>query len=138
MPELFCGFTRRQGEAPTQYPVACSPQAWAAAAPLLLLRTMLRFEPDIRNGEIRLAPALPDRLSADLASLIGEVVTTERVAIEVEHVESALHIVARGAGDTIVSRAVARSRADWGVEEASGGCDARRKSVRKRSVHGST
>ncbi|WP_031035493.1 LysR substrate-binding domain-containing protein, partial [Streptomyces sp. NRRL WC-3725] len=30
--------------------------------------------------------------------------------IEVEHVESALHIVARGAGDTIVSRAVAHSR----------------------------
>ena len=32
MPELFCGFRRRPGEGPTLYPVACSPQAWAAGA----------------------------------------------------------------------------------------------------------
>ena len=30
LPELFCGFPRRPGEGPTLYPVACSPQAWAA------------------------------------------------------------------------------------------------------------
>src|SRR6266481_6956165 len=30
MPELFCGFPKRPGEAPTLYPVACAPQAWAA------------------------------------------------------------------------------------------------------------
>lgn len=35
---------------------------------------------------------------------------TLSAVIEVEHVEAALHIVARGAGDTIVSRAVAGSR----------------------------
>src|SRR5207247_9926632 len=27
LPELFCGFHRRAGEGPTQYPVACSPKA---------------------------------------------------------------------------------------------------------------
>ncbi|MFQ5749734.1 MAG: glycogen debranching N-terminal domain-containing protein, partial [Planctomycetota bacterium] len=32
LPELFCGFPRRPGEGPTLYPVACSPQSWAAAA----------------------------------------------------------------------------------------------------------
>ena len=32
LPELFCGFTRRRGQGPTFYPVACSPQAWAATA----------------------------------------------------------------------------------------------------------
>ena len=32
LPELFCGFPRRAGAGPTLYPVACSPQAWAAAA----------------------------------------------------------------------------------------------------------
>ena len=31
LPELFCGFERRMGQNPTPYPVACSPQAWAAA-----------------------------------------------------------------------------------------------------------
>ena len=35
LPELFCGFPRREGEGPTLYPVACSPQAWAAAARVL-------------------------------------------------------------------------------------------------------
>ncbi len=30
LPELFCGFPRRPGEAATLYPVACAPQAWAS------------------------------------------------------------------------------------------------------------
>ena len=42
------------------YPTSCSPQAWAAASPLLFLRTLLRFEPDIRNSKLHLAPAVPD------------------------------------------------------------------------------
>ena len=37
LPELFCGFLRRQRKGPTHYPVACSPQAWASAAPFALL-----------------------------------------------------------------------------------------------------
>ncbi len=41
LPELFCGFTRRSPSRPVQYPVACSPQAWAAGAPFLLLQAML-------------------------------------------------------------------------------------------------
>ena len=36
---------------PVSYPTSCSPQAWAAASPLLFLRTLLRFEPDIRTLE---------------------------------------------------------------------------------------
>ena len=41
LPELFCGLPRRPGEGPTLYPVACSPQAWAAGAPFLLLEALL-------------------------------------------------------------------------------------------------
>ncbi|MGH2704093.1 MAG: amylo-alpha-1,6-glucosidase [Actinomycetota bacterium] len=41
LPELFCGFTRRTPTNPVAYPVACSPQAWAAASPFLLLQAML-------------------------------------------------------------------------------------------------
>jgi glycogen debranching enzyme len=41
LPELFCGFERSPGKAPTQYPVACSPQAWAAGAALMLLQSCL-------------------------------------------------------------------------------------------------
>lgn len=41
LPELFCGFTRRTPNRPVRYPVACSPQAWAAGSPFLLLQAML-------------------------------------------------------------------------------------------------
>jgi glycogen debranching enzyme len=46
LPELFCGFARVPGETPTLYPQACSPQAWAAAAPLLCLQACLGLEVD--------------------------------------------------------------------------------------------
>jgi glycogen debranching enzyme len=48
LPELFCGLPRQRAQGPTFYPVACSPQAWAAAAPLLLLQSCLGldFEPN--------------------------------------------------------------------------------------------
>lgn len=47
LPELFCGLSRQRAHGPTFYPVACSPQAWAAAAPLSLLQSCLglEFEP---------------------------------------------------------------------------------------------
>jgi hypothetical protein len=41
LPELFCGFARRPGEGPTLYPVACSPQDWAAGAVFLILESCL-------------------------------------------------------------------------------------------------
>jgi glycogen debranching enzyme len=41
LPELFCGFTRRTPNRPVSYPVACSPQAWAAGSPYLMLQAML-------------------------------------------------------------------------------------------------
>jgi glycogen debranching enzyme len=44
LPELFCGFPRGRGQGPTLYPVACSPQAWAAGAPFLMLQAMLGLE----------------------------------------------------------------------------------------------
>lgn len=46
LPEVFCGFSRRRGESPTLYPTACSPQAWASAAPFLLLQSCLGLQID--------------------------------------------------------------------------------------------
>ncbi len=60
LPELFAGTARDGLSFPVSYPTSCSPQAWAAASPLLFLRTLLRFEPDIRNNKLHLAPAVPD------------------------------------------------------------------------------
>lgn len=46
LPELFTGFARRTVRQPAAYPTSCSPQAWAAAAPLLWLRTLLGVDAD--------------------------------------------------------------------------------------------
>ena len=46
LPELFCGFHRRNGEGPTLYPVACSPQAWAAGVVFQLMQACLRLSID--------------------------------------------------------------------------------------------
>jgi glycogen debranching enzyme len=41
LPELFCGFRRRTGDGPTLYPVACSPQSWAAGSVFMILQASL-------------------------------------------------------------------------------------------------
>jgi glycogen debranching enzyme len=63
LPELFCGFLRRQHHAPTQYPVACSPQAWASATLFALLQATLGLELSAGKREISFyRPMLPDFL----------------------------------------------------------------------------
>ena len=63
LPELFCGFDRRRGKAPTLYPVACAPQAWAAATPFALLQACLGLEVDAASETVRLRqPRLPEFL----------------------------------------------------------------------------
>jgi len=60
LPELFCGFPRRSGAGPTLYPVACSPQAWAAAAVFGMLQACLGLDIDAARSEIVLQrPRLP-------------------------------------------------------------------------------
>ena len=60
LPELYCGFQRGRERGPTLYPVACSPQAWAAGTPLLLLQSSLGLEFDCDRNEILLRnPRLP-------------------------------------------------------------------------------
>lgn len=64
LPELFCGF-QRAGELdrPIPYPVACSPQAWAAATPLLLVQAALGLEADARHHLLKVQhPVLPSWL----------------------------------------------------------------------------
>jgi glycogen debranching enzyme len=64
LPELFCGFARDEAAAPVPYPVACSPQAWAAGAPFLFLTTMLGMHAHADRAELELVhPNLPDWLT---------------------------------------------------------------------------
>ncbi|MDO8483401.1 MAG: glycogen debranching N-terminal domain-containing protein [Candidatus Limnocylindrales bacterium] len=67
LPELFCGFDRASTGSPIAYPVACSPQAWAAGASLMLIRTMLGLQADATNRRLTLdRPILP----ADLTKVV--------------------------------------------------------------------
>jgi glycogen debranching enzyme len=58
LPEVFAGFARDETGAPVEYPTASRPQAWAAGAPLLALRTALGL--DIVDGTLRIDPYLTD------------------------------------------------------------------------------
>lgn len=59
LPELFCGFGRTEFPTPVPYPTSCSPQAWAAAASRLILRSVLQLHPNVSRGEVQLLPTLP-------------------------------------------------------------------------------
>ena len=60
LPELFCGFSRAQGDTPVSYPVACLPQAWAAGSGFMLLKSCLGVSIDGWRNEIHVAhPHLP-------------------------------------------------------------------------------
>jgi glycogen debranching enzyme len=63
LPELFCGFYRRDGEGPVPYPVACSPQSWAAASVFLLLQAILGMKIDAAASRLSFVrPVLPEFL----------------------------------------------------------------------------
>lgn len=57
LPEAFAGYERGLTDYPVQYPTACSPQAWSAGTPLLLLRVMLGLEP--QGEHLIIDPAVP-------------------------------------------------------------------------------
>lgn len=61
LPELFCGFSRAEFAAPVRYPSSCTPQAWAAASPFLLLRALLRFDPELPVRQLFCSPEMPER-----------------------------------------------------------------------------
>jgi glycogen debranching enzyme len=62
LPELLCGIDRDDIRMPVPYPTSCSPQAWAAAAPLLLLRALLGLDPDVPTGTLAASANLPAEL----------------------------------------------------------------------------
>jgi glycogen debranching enzyme len=103
LPELFCGFRRRPGRGPTLYPVACSPQAWAAGAPFQFIQSMLGLEFDYDRRLIVLKdPLVPEflghltvrnlRLGQARADFRVERQTDGRVALQLLAVEGDVEI----------------------------------------------
>ncbi|WP_212832106.1 glycogen debranching N-terminal domain-containing protein [Catellatospora sp. TT07R-123] len=60
LPELYCGFPADVYRPPVPYPTSCSPQAWASAAPLLIVRAFLGLDLDVPRRSIVLRPRLPE------------------------------------------------------------------------------
>jgi glycogen debranching enzyme len=98
LPELFCGFKRRPGEGPTLYPVACSPQSWAAAAVFLLMQSALGLHIDAPRQRVEFTrPHLPAYL--DRVQLKNLVVGNGSVDIVLErHDDDVGLVVARRQG----------------------------------------
>ena len=100
LPELFAGLTSDEIPVPVRYPTSCSPQAWASAAPLLVVRALLGLEPDVPDGRIELDPVLPQgatSLSVADLPLAGTRVTIEidRDAVAVRGLPPGLALIRR-------------------------------------------
>ncbi|MEK6705734.1 MAG: hypothetical protein AABZ06_08095 [Bdellovibrionota bacterium] len=64
MPELYCGFRRRGEAPPIPYQVACKPQAWAAGAVFLMIKSLLGLSMDIDQDYVVLnSPLLTPKVN---------------------------------------------------------------------------
>ena len=101
LPELFSGLSRDELSVPVGYPTSCSPQAWAAASPLLCLRILLRLDPWVPYGKTWLAPRLPDGIG--YLKVEGIPLAGARVTVEVgEGVPDGLAVVGLPAGIELI------------------------------------
>jgi glycogen debranching enzyme len=82
LPELFSGLSRSLFAVPVGYPTSCSPQAWAAASPLLCLRTLLRLDPWVPYGKTWLSPMVPPEIGR--LAVRGIPLAGARVDVEVD------------------------------------------------------
>jgi glycogen debranching enzyme len=91
LPELLCGFSRRPGEGPTLYPVACSPQTWSSVALFLLLQACLGLRIEAPRARLSFSqPVLPPFLDH----------------IEIQHLR---------VGDAVVDLSLERHATDVGI-----------------------
>jgi glycogen debranching enzyme len=106
LPELFAGFSRTDYENPVPYPVACSPQAWAAGALPSMLIAGLGLVPDGLERTLHIRrPSLPRhirrlalqglRVADTRVDLLFERVAerADRVALTDARVDGDLHVV---------------------------------------------
>jgi glycogen debranching enzyme len=83
LPELFAGFDRATYGRPVRYPVACSPQAWAAGSLPYLLTSVLGIVPDAFARTLHvIRPRLPEWL--DFVEINGLTIGTSHVDLRFE------------------------------------------------------
>jgi glycogen debranching enzyme len=88
-PELYCGMDG--GDVLIRYPVACSPQAWSAAAPFLLLQAILGLHVDGPHQRIMIRnPKLPAPVGR--IELEGMRVGQSRVSLRIRREGKRCHV----------------------------------------------
>jgi glycogen debranching enzyme len=106
LPELFCGFSSKEFAGPVAYPAACSPQAWASASLISLVRSFIGLDPDVPEGVVRLQPCVPDLL--DKLTIRGMVLAGNRVDLEASGAHASLDGLAPSLSVDLDSRERAR------------------------------
>ena len=108
LPELYCGFARdrRYFSLPAQYPVSCSPQAWAAGAIFLVLQALLGLRADAAASRLFLRPTLPDRV--DHVAVRNLRVGEHRVDLDVRRSngQPAVDVIRAGPIDVVVESGI--------------------------------
>jgi glycogen debranching enzyme len=102
LPELFCGFEREEFPTPIPYPTSCAPQAWAAASPIHLVRSLLRFDPWVSRGKVWLAPALPEGFG--LLQVSNLPVGESRIMVKVQEGDDSAIVCGLPAGVQLINQ----------------------------------
>ena len=105
-PELFCGLRRTPGKGPTLYPVACSPQAWASAAPLALLQACLGLDFDFQAEQVCFnRPALPHFLDRVIIRSLAVGATQVDILLQRHSSDVSVNVLRRvGNADVLVKQ----------------------------------
>ncbi len=96
---VLCGFDRDDVAGPVRLPDGCDTRAWSAGAPLLHLRSLLRFDPHVPQGKLWLDPVLPEAirsLRVERIPLMGGSVTVavDNGSVTVEDLPAGISVVA--------------------------------------------
>ncbi len=105
LPELLCGFPRKKNCGPTFYPVACAPQAWAAAAPLSLIQSCLGLTFDPAAPQITFSePVLPAFLDSIILRGLTVAGTGADIALRRSRQQVVVEVLDRSGSVTVVTR----------------------------------
>jgi glycogen debranching enzyme len=121
LPELYCGFDRELGH-PVPYAEANSPQAWAAAAPILAVQLLLGIVPDAPHGRCWIDPWLPEWLPE--LHVRGIPIMDDRIDVHIRRHEDGAAIENIDAGDVQVQTGTVAAPL-WGAPITSAPVDSR-------------
>lgn len=93
LPELFCGFDKIKNQGITNYPVACSPQAWATGSIYLLLQACLGLKISaIENTIYFNSPKIPEFLDEIIISNIS--INSSKISLQIKKSGKAISVFA--------------------------------------------